>query len=543
MRADLTALPYDRLPAATDLFARYVSGDPDVTRLYAHPPTVEAVREAARIASRRDVPRQSVAGVLRVQAERWGVLGAERAAALDRLGQPHTVAVVTGQQVGVLGGPLYTLYKAATAVRLARELERSGQPAVAVFWLHGEDHDVDEVAQVGVATDGGARTLRLAVPPPPGSAYGPAGLLPADGVPDLLAEVARLLPGADLHRSETLDLLRRCYAGGTLTDGLARLLDALLPGSGLILLDAADPSLKPHLAGLFAADVARGPELAEAVARQTERVVAAGGAAQIHVTPTNLFYLSAGGRLPVDQQAPDRFALRGSDARWTRAELTAEIAERPERFSPNVALRPLAQDVLLPTAAYVAGPGEAAYYAQLTPTYALHGLPMPVVFPRASLTLVPPAARRLMERHDLSLPDLQRVDAERALHRLAARRLPPATADAFRTARQGMETALDGLSTAAADLHLEPTLAATRVRMARELDRLHLRAVRAARRQATELEAAYLRARALVAPGGQPQERVVSAVAVLSAQGTDAFADLPARLPLEPHAHLVADVR
>ncbi len=538
----MEALPYDRLPSASRLFADYTQGRGEIRAFYDHPPTVETVEAVAHVAAARRVPHTAVARILRAQAERWNVLDEVRADAIDTLDQPDAVAVVTGQQVGVLGGPLYTLYKAMTAIRLARHLREQGHPAVAVFWLHGEDHDVDEIAGIGIGTDTGARPLRLNVPAPTGIAYGPAGLLDAAPVDALIDEIAKILPASDLHRDATLDLLRQCYADGNLTDGLARLLDALLPDSGLILLDATDPAFKPHLVSLFAADVANGEQIAREVAEQTERLVAAGGSAQIHVAPTNLFYLSDEGRLPVDQQG-DHFATRGGSTRWTSATaLSTEIGQHPERFSPNVALRPMAQDVLLPTAAYVAGPGEAAYYAQLRPVYRAHDLPMPVIFPRASLTLVPPAARRLMDRHALTLPDLQRVDAERTLHRLAGERMTRSQSGAFDYARDQIGDAFAALSATVDRLDIEPTAQATRVRIDRELDRLHLRAVRAARKQATDLEAAYLRARALVSPGGAPQERVLSAVSFLSAYGLDVFVDLLADLPLDPTAHQIVDL-
>ncbi len=288
--------------------------------------------------------------------------------------------------------------------------------------------------------------------------------------------------------------------------------------------------------------MSKGEEIAAGVAEQTERLVAAGGSAQIHVTPTNLFYLSDEGRLPIDQNG-ERFATRGGSMQWSDATaLSTEIGQHPERFSPNVALRPLAQDVLLPTAAYVAGPGEAAYYAQLRPVYRAHELPMPVIFPRASLTLVSPTARRLMDRHDLTLPDLQRADVERALHHLAEERMTRSQQGAFDCARDQIGEAFAALSATTERLDIEPTAQATRVRIDRELDRLHLRAVRSARRQATELEQAYLRARALVSPGGTPQERVLSAVSFLSAYGLDVFSDLLADLPIDPTSHHVVDL-
>ncbi len=538
----MDALPYDRLPSATSVFADYTQGRGGIRAFYDHPPTVETVEAVAHAAAARSVPHTAVARILRAQAERWDALDSARADAIDLLGQPDAVAIVTGQQVGVLGGPLYTLYKAMTAIRLARHLRDNGLSAVAVFWLHGEDHDVDEIAQVGIGTDTGVRPMRLDVPGPTGAANGPAGLLSARSVDALIDQVADVLPHSDAHRNATLALLRRCYSSGNLTDGLARLLDALLPESGLILLDATDQAFKPHLAQLFAADVANGERVASEVAEQTERLVAVGGSAQIHVAPTNLFYLSEEGRLPIDQTGK-RFVTRGGSTRWTSAAtLSAEIGTHPERFSPNVALRPMAQDVLLPTAAYVAGPGEAAYYAQLRPVYRAHDLPMPVIFPRASLTLVPPAARRLMSRHGLTLPDLQGADVERALHRLAGERMTRSQQDAFDYARDQIGAAFAALEATADRLDIEPTVQATRVRIDRELDRLHLRAVRSARKQATDLEAAYLRARALVSPGGAPQERALSAVSFLSAYGADVFANLLSEVPLDPTAHHTVDL-
>ena len=322
-----------------------------------------------------------------------------------------------------------------------------------------------------------------------------------------------------------------------MTDAFARFLRSLFPHAGLVFLNPDDADLKKLLVPLFQHDARASADVAEAVARRNEQLATTGFHAQVHVTPTNLFVLRDEGRLALDQEG-ERYRVRGTETTYTRQALLDEIAARPERFSPNVLLRPLAQDTLLPTAAYVAGPGEIAYFAQFGPAYRSAGVPMPLIYPRVSATLVEPRVQKLMARHDLALTDLSgRPDM--VFQRLVEQRMDGDVTAALGRFRAALDQAVDEIAAALAalDPNLTGSTEAARVHLLKSYEKLRVRAVRAEKRRQSDLESAVARARAHLFPEGTPQERKLSAAYFLAAYGFDLPQRLQVCLPLDTAAH------
>ena len=531
---------------ASALFQDYSAGAPAALDVYRWDPWSASDRaDAARVAADRDAHRDAVADVLAEQNRAWGA-GDDVLSLVERLRQPDAVAVVTGQQLGLFAGPLYTPYKALTAVRLAARLAaETGRPAVPVFWLADEDHDFAEIQRTAFAEGPDVRFVTYDDGRPPDDNRGPVGrlVLEGDALGDALDQLERALPDGP-HRDEALALARSAYRPGrTMRDAFALLLRSLVPG--IVLMSADDARLKRLGVPLFHRELASWEGTYAALEARSGELERAGYHAQVQPSPLNLFWIAADGRrLPLDpvghpsDAAGARFELRGGGEAASADEWAARFASAPERVSPNVVLRPLLQDLLLPTAAYVAGPGEAAYFAQLGPVYERFDVPMPVIEPRLSLTVLEPGVAKVLDRYGLALPDLSGDLAP------VWRRLSLAASDvdldaAFADARQRLDALLADLDPVAqsVDGSLESAVGAARARAVQALDRLETKTVRVEKRNHTTIRERLERAQAALWPGGALQERALGPLGVVARHGVDGLQDLVRDVPLDASVH------
>ena len=336
-------------------------------------------------------------------------LGAEEPAleAARRLADPRAVVVVGGQQPGLATGPLYTIYKALAVLRWARQLaDALGRPVVPVFWLATEDHDLEECNQLHVLDERGRlQRLRLpwAVPggPPP---VGTLPLVPASRA--LVREVVRLAgAGEDDPYARLLEEERA--AARTLGEWVARLLARLFSGQGLVVLDPMQPALRQLSRPLLQRAVVRRETIHRELAAAARRLERRGYRPALDIEPehAHLFHYD-GRRRAALLWREGRFTDRHGRISLTPGALARELEARPEAFSPNVVLRPMVQDWLLPVVAFVVGPGEVQYLAQLRDVYPLFGLEMPVLVPRPGFTLVTPEAVERLRRYGLAVGDV-----------------------------------------------------------------------------------------------------------------------------------------
>ncbi|MEO5822604.1 MAG: bacillithiol biosynthesis cysteine-adding enzyme BshC [Vicinamibacteraceae bacterium] len=506
-----------------------------------------AWRDAIDRVSAHPRDRAAIAAVLTAQLEARQAPEPARAAAA-RLADPRTVVVATGQQAGTFGGPIFTLLKALTAVKLARAVEAShGVPAVAVFWVDAEDHDWNEVAGCTVLdTELAPRTVGVGASPRPGSC--PIATLPLTpgSAAAALAALREALPPTEFTDPLIATLAGHYGDGVTLSRAFAGLMDGLLGSLGLVVYDAADPAAKPLVAPLFARELAAPGE--------TSRLATAAGAAletrgyKAQVTPaadsTALFALGAT-REPIKRTASG-FAI--GERQVGGADLVAEATAHPERFSPNVLLRPLVQDTLFPTIAYVGGPSEIAYFAQLKDVYAHFGLPMPLIVPRATATFADGAGLRFLQKSGVELGALQARD-DSALNRLLEQTLPREVEDALQAARSEVEARMAMVIAAvpAVDATLEGTARSTLGKMTHELGTLQQKVVQAAKRRDDTLRRQFERTRALAFPAGEPQERAVGLVWLMNRIGPALVEILDRELPVDldqavPRHHRVLSI-
>ncbi len=494
--------------------------------------TIERVRRAPR-------DRARLAALLQAQLARRGTAAEARRAA-DRLASPDAAAVVTGQQTGLFGGPLYTLLKAVTAVQLARRVEdEHGVPTVAVFWAHGEDHDWQEVRTASVL-DADAALAEVGLDAPPGAGDQPMHRLVLDaGIDRALDRLGAVLPQTEFT-SELLARLRAHYrAGSSLSAAFAGWMDDLMARHGLVVFEGDDPDAKPLMADLLARELERADETTALVRAGAGRLRALGHAPPLEPADdaVAMFYLDARGRLPIRRRDG---ALGVGHERRAAADLAAEARAHPERFSPNVVLRPVTQDRLFPTICYVGGPSEIAYQAQLGGVYRAFGVEPPLLFPRTSATLIDAATERFLERSDLPLDALRARD-EAALNGLLARHLPPSLDDALDATRRALDAHVEPLRAAA--IRVDPTLGGavetTTRRLHDTLETLHAKIVHAAKRKDATLRRQFARAQALAFPGGTPQERVLSVPFFVNRYGLTLAAQLLQVLPLGIGRHWI----
>lgn len=451
--------------------------------------------------------------------------------ALASLAQPGTVAVVTGQQAGLFSGPAYTIYKALTAVRLARELSTRGIPAVPVFWIATEDHDFAEVNHTHVFTSSHqAVTLRTEGA---GTANQPVGTiaLPSPPVEALLTALEGFPHGGEIG-----NLVREAYPqGATLGDGFRSLTGSLLSKFDLLYLDPMDPAIREIAAPFLCDALAHAPGLNAKLRERSRQLEANGYHAQVLVEEdTSLLFRLEGKR---------RLALKRKNGGYASRERTfseAELASEPEQLSPNALLRPVMQDFLLPTIAYVGGGAELAYLGQSQVIY--HELlgRMPLVLPRSGFTLIDQHSHRQMERYGMPLtsffapPDVVRA-------RIAKCLVPAALSGQYTEARKAQQRLLDGLRKET--LEFDPTLAKaldkTRAKLEYQLEKMErkvaaetLRRDDQARRQADALCA-------LLYPEKHLQERYYSILPFLAEHGPGLFDQLYDNVHLDCPDHKV----
>jgi bacillithiol biosynthesis cysteine-adding enzyme BshC len=440
-----------------------------------------------------------------------------------RLADPRVLVVTTGQQPGLFLGPLYTIYKALSASALAQHLERKwGRPVVPVFWAANDDHDYAE-AQGTAWLDAAGEVKTGALPDRPADApLTPMSRLPLpDEIVPLLDDFERDLP-AGPDRDDTLERLRRFYRPGT-TMGAAysgALAEWLAP-LGIACFDSSHAAAKARMAPVLLEAVRQAGDLDAALAERATLLEAAGASVTVPVGQgATLVFLEDGAgrdRLVVDGNA---YVTRRSGSRAAIGDIERIAGSVPERLSPNVLLRPVVESFLLPTVAYVAGPGELAYLAQCEPLYAALGVTPQAPVPRWSGVLVEPRVDRVLDKFGATLEELL-APANALEARVIRSQLPAGLLDASARLRQAVDTEYAAILSAA--IAVDPTLArpvgAARQHALTELADLekkvqgHLR-----KREATEL-AQVARARNAVQPNDKPQERAIAWVSWIARRG------------------------
>src|ERR1051326_3820275 len=349
--------PFSRIPHTTRLFDDYLHHFDKVRQFYARPPLQQDWwQDEIKKIEYPEERRQQVAAVLERQNREFGA-GEKTLANIERL-RAGAPAMVTGQQVGLFGGPLFCILKAITAVKIA---DKAG--AVPVFWLATEDHDYEEISAVNFPAGDHLQRFAVNVPHREGAPVGTIAF--TDEITAAIAQVEALF-----GRSEISEMLAASYGKGeTFGTAFAKFYARALTGLGIVFLNPLDPGLHRIAQPVYRAALERADEINQALLQRNDELEAAGYHAQVKVTPSHTlcFYLEDGVRTPVRHHQDGVFFI--GERKLAAAELIAETERCPERFSANVLLRPVVQDYLLPTLDYFGGPAEIAYFAQIEVVY------------------------------------------------------------------------------------------------------------------------------------------------------------------------------
>lgn len=424
---------------------------------------------------------------------------------LERVRRGNGVFVTTGQQPGLFGGPVYTWSKALSALALAEEIERStGVPAAALFWAATDDADAAEASSTVVALPGGAERLTASVTAPAGT---PMYAAPLGDVSTLLARLDAAA-GAGAYAA-ALAMARAAYnPGATVGGAFVELLAGILNPLGVAVLDAGDARVRAAAAPITVAAVERAADVSRALAERAGAIRAAGFTPQVS---------------EIDNLA---LVFERRDGIKSRLAIGATRRPDPEQLSPNVLLRPIVERAILPTVAYLAGPGELAYFAQVSAVAAALGVEQPLAMPRWSCTIVEPRIARILERLELDRTDL--ADSAAAERRLAQRALPAAAQALIALAKEQAASLGDELrSFAAADSLIQVRVAEGHAQRAVWLaERLERRILAAVKRRENETMYALATARGSLYPLGTRQERALNFIPLLARYGAPLLDDM-----------------
>lgn len=391
---DVDKSSFDQLPFSK-LFQHYTSGSGTISEFFeTHPANTQSVLDfvdSFRFKGDRNISISVLETYNKAHLD-----NKITRSQIEKIKKEDTLTVVTGQQVTLFGGPLYTVYKTITAILYSKKLEKETKRSVVpVFWLADEDHDIGEVSKVYVPES--YETAEIEYQHKSYSDVPPASTIKlGDKLSAVLTQLDDNLDTTDF-KAALMEKIKACYKSDqTFGDAFADLLMTFFAKHGLLIAGSLNQTAKARTMHIIKKAVTSHDEIASTLDDTTFALKEAGYHDQVQVQPSNLFYLTDSGKRIKLQCSGDNWKIPGK--KWSQQELLELIENEPERFSPNVFLRPVMQDCILPVAAYVGGPGEIAYYAQMKEFYGCFDLKMPIILPRFSLTIFESSIDRILDK-------------------------------------------------------------------------------------------------------------------------------------------------
>ncbi|MFC2139294.1 bacillithiol biosynthesis cysteine-adding enzyme BshC [Bacteroidota bacterium] len=400
---------FSDIPGQNELFLDYLYNFENVARFYKND-----FRDFGnygyifeRVSTERLSKREEVTSIIRNQYKRFSP-SKKTQYNIDLLKSENTLAVVTGQQLGIFGGPLYTFYKIITTIKLCKYLKENHDKYqfVPVFWMEGDDHDLDEIRSCNLINNKNEiETISYDDGLPPEENRGSVGNISLDdNIEGLLAKLESTLRDTE-YKDDVMNLLSSHYKkGSTFKEAFSSLLFELFDDEGLVIFDPVDVEVKKLLSPIFSKEIEDFREHTAGVVERSAELEETYHT-QVKIKPINLFMLDGTERLLIEP-VEDEFRLKGKRKKFSLDEILEVLQNEPERFSPNVLLRPICQDYLLPTAVYVGGPGEISYFAQVIPLYQYFKIVQPIIYPRSSLTIVEKNIKDITAKYKLDYKDM-----------------------------------------------------------------------------------------------------------------------------------------
>ena len=516
-------IPHDKIPGANDLALQYFSQDTGLEPFFNGDFRDYALfKDRADDILNKQIDRKPL-GEMLIQQNRSMGCGEKTLANIEKLAQGKACAIVTGQQAGILSGPLYTIYKALTAIKLSEILNLTHDNYfVPLFWIASDDHDFREINHIRLI-DKQNNLMEInyeAETHPPKSPVGRIEI--GEAIRPLLQQIID-----STHDTEFRDVIASIYSaayapGRSFSTAFGMWMTELFKSHGLVMLDPDTPSVKKLGVDLFMKELEGRSESSERVLAQSAKLAENGLPVQVSVQKGifNLFYAEKSRHaIHIDEA---RYLIKDTGQSFSTTQIMDMVHENPRHFSPNVLLRPIFQDTILPTVVYVAGPSEIAYFAQLKPAYEYFDVTMPVIYPRKSITILEKRITRILHKHDLEITDMF-MNIDRLLTQQMEAQIPPSITSIIERIKQEGEANFDALrkEIASLDVTLESTVDKTLGKIVNQTELLEKKIIQATKKK-EELLAQQLRNAAVnLYPDGKLQERVLSIVPYLFKYGND----------------------
>ncbi len=488
----------------------------------------------------RNLPRKRLAAILKEQNLSYGC-GEQTIENIDTLTQDQTCAVVTGQQVGLFSGPLYTVFKALTAIKLAESLNQNSTGYfVPIFWLASDDHDFAEINHITLLDK------ENQIKDIPYQTHSSSLKIPVSRIA-LTTEISHCVQQINDHtrdsefKPEILSRLGTAYQPGrSFVEAFAQWMTRLFKSYGLIFIDGAHPDLKDLGKDVFYTEIAQNSPSTRCVLESSQKLTQKNYSTQIqlHEGILNLFLVED--ERESIQFRDDDFSIKGKPKTFKKDELLQLLQKQPHKFSPNVLLRPLYQDTVLPTVAYVGGLSEVAYFAQMKEVYNRFSLPMPIIYPRKSLTLIEKNVNRTLKTYNLKVQDMWR-NADAKINEIAKEKIPRSLEKAIHITASHLDKDLKNIrkETLAFEPTLEKTVDLTMRKIHHQISLLEKKILKASKKQNTIMMQRIQLAKNGLYPNRHLQERVFNITPFLIKYGFAFMDRLYKAVHIKHHDHQI----
>ena len=519
----ITSKPFSELPFST-LFKDYINQKSDITDFFDISPfsSDNLKRKAEQFSFSSD--RDKVSDLLKQFNSQFEPSN-ETLANIEKLRDTSTLAVVTGQQMVLYGGPLFTVFKTLTAIQLSKQYEKElNRPVVPVFWLADEDHDIEEISQINLFNKHDVSKCSV-------SFDKPGKRVDEYLLKEIHSELRTCVKDGLIETDFSDDLWKildsSYHKNHTVGKAFGLLLQKLFGKHGLILAGSNDDNFKDLSKSILTQSVSKADDIVDRLRENTKKLESIGYEGQVHLNNSNLFYIADNGQRVKIEYDGEIWFIENSDKRWSAKELNRDIDHNPNRFSPNVFLRPVLQDKLLPTISYVAGPGEIAYYAQMSGIYDYFDQTMPQIVPRFSGTFIESSIERIIDKLPFSLEDYSKR-IEDLESEFIEKSDQPDLEKIFDDWKQRVEAITSEKKSAIEEI--DPTLKNTAGKASSiyysELDKLKGKLYRSLKQnEKTQLDR-IIKIQLNLFPNGNLQEREIAFIYYLNKYGTETFDEL-----------------
>jgi bacillithiol biosynthesis cysteine-adding enzyme BshC len=535
---------FKEIPKTSQLHLDFLYDFPKVAQFYAGDYQKDSsYRKLLSGFDQRSYPREKVASILQRQNTEYGC-GHQTLKNINLLTKDDSYFVLTGQQVGIFGGALYTFYKAICAVKIANLLsQKFKKNFVPVFGLASDDHDLSEVNFIQVIDQDNQLKMIEYLPREEDWGKSMSRII-------LSENIQRTIEGFDSatfsteFKSEILDKLKECYRKGEqITLAFGKWMTHLLKNYGLVLFDFSDQEFKRLAQPIFKREIEEAGKSTELVQKTNEELESSGYHLQVRKRAGFLNLFLHDGKRERIKLEKGGLILDKIKRRLSKEELKEILKKEPERISPNVLLKPVVQSFVFPISVYVAGPGEAGYYAQIKRMFEHLDVLMPIVYPRASLTLVEAKIRAIMEKYSISFQQLL-TDTEKVINEVMKRNFPDDLEAKFRKTKDEIKTQINILTR---DLEtfepsLKKTLKLSFGKIDYELKELEKKVFQAHKKRNSLFTNQIYKAKANLFPDGKLQERQLNILPYLTKYGFKFIDFLYDNIDIENKDHQLLDV-